>query len=146
MALTELGISHGPTPLPVETRGAGNYTDQLLSSAYLTATGRLHAASVAGVQVASGIIGRALASATVEGDSGAVGPQLLENMSERISVRAGRFLGRLTVGPAGRLRILRASTVPSVVYGSSDPDSVGSTGYRKTARAIRGPFAPQPQK
>ena len=122
MALTELGIARGPTPLPVETRGAGNYTDQLLSGSYLTATGRLHAASLAGVQVAAGIIGRALASATVEGDSGAVGPQLLEAVGTDL-VRAGRFLGRLTVGPAGRLRIIRSASLPSVIYGSADPDS-----------------------
>ena len=122
MALTELGISHGPNVLPVETRGAGNYTDQLLSGSYLTATGRLHAASVAGVQVAAGIIGRALASATVEGDGGAVDPQLLEAVGTDLT-RAGRFLGRLTVGPAGRLRILRASTLPSVTHGTADPDS-----------------------
>ena len=118
MAVTALGISRGPTS-PVETR---NYTDQILAGSYAAATGRLHAASVAGVQVAAGIIARGLATASVENDGGAVDTHLLENIGTDL-VRAGRFLGRLTVGPGGRVRILRSSTVPSVVYGDADPDS-----------------------
>ena len=119
--MTALGVSRGPTLAPVETRG-GNYTDQILAGSYAAATGRLHAAATAGVQAAAGIIGRALASATVEGDGGAVDPHLLEGVGTDL-VRAGRFLGRLTVGPGGRVRILRACAAPSVTYGHADPES-----------------------
>ena len=141
MALTALGISNGPTSAPVETRGAGNYTDQILSSAYAAATGRIHAASVAGVQAAAGIVGRALASAVVEGDGGAVDPFMLEAVGTDL-VRSGRFLGRLTVGPGGRVRILRACAAPSVTYGNSDPESwiywlqEGGPSEARTVRAV----------
>ena len=120
--MTALGIAHGPNVHPVETRAAGDYTDQLLAGSYAAATGRIQAASGAGVQAAAGIVGRALASATVEGDGGAVDPHLLEGIGTDL-VRAGRFLGRLTVGFDGRVRILRASAVTSVVYGEADPDT-----------------------
>ena len=119
MALTELGISHGPT---VETRGSDDYTGQILASYYAAATGRIQASATAGVQAAAGIVARGLATATVEGDGGAVDPQLLEGVGTDL-VRAGRFLGRLTVGANGRVRILRAGAVASVVYGDADPDS-----------------------
>ena len=122
MALTALGVAGGPTLAPVETRGAGGYTDQILSSAYAAATGRIHAASVAGVQAAAGIVGRALAAATVQGDGGAVDPFTLEAVGTDL-IRSGRFLGRLIVGPGGRVRILRACAAPSVTYGTSDPES-----------------------
>ena len=141
--MTALGVSRGPTSAPVETRGAGDYTDQILSSAYAAATGRLHAASVAGVQAAAGIVGRALASATIEGDGGAVDPHLLENVGTDL-VRAGRFLGRLTVGPGGRVRILRACAAPSVTYGTSDPESwiywlqMSGPSEARTVRAVAG--------
>ena len=105
-----------------EARAADNYTDQILAGSYAAATGRLHAASVAGVQAAAGIVGRALASATIDGDGGAVDPHLLENIGTDL-IRSGRFLGRLTVGPRGRVRILRACASPSVTYGTADPDS-----------------------
>ena len=82
----------------------------------------IHAAATAGVQAAAGIVGRALASATIEGDGGAVDPHLLENIGTDL-IRSGRFLGRLTVGRAGRVRILRACASPSVTYGNADPDS-----------------------
>ena len=124
MALTAAlrRLAWGQLPSRPETRGAGNYTDQILSSTYAAATGRMHAASVAGVQAAAGIVGRALASATIEGDGGAVDPHLLENVGTDL-VRVGRFLGRLTVGPGGRVRILRACADPAVTYGTSDPES-----------------------
>ena len=105
-----------------EARAAGDYTDQILAGSYAAATGRVHAASVAGVQAAAGIVGRALASAVVEGDGGAVDPFMLEAVGTDL-VRAGRFLGRLVVGPRGRVRILRAGAVASVVYGEADPES-----------------------
>ena len=141
--MTALGVSHGPTLAPVETRGAGDYTDQILSSAYAAATGRLHAASVAGVQAAAGIVGRALASATIEGDGGAVDPFMLEAVGTDL-VRSGRFLGRLTVGPGGRVRILRACAAPSVTYGTSDPESwvywlqMSGPSEARTVRAVAG--------
>ena len=122
MALTALGIADGPTPAPAEERSAGDYTDALLASYFAAATGRLQASATAGVQAAAGIVARALASATVEGDGGAVDPHLLEGIGTDL-VRAGRFLGRLTVGADGRARILRAGAVASVVYGDADPDS-----------------------
>ena len=136
--MTALGISNGPTSAPVETRGAGDYTDQILAGYVAAATGRIQAASVAGVQAASvagvqaasvagvqaaaGIVGRALASATIENDGGAVDPHLLEGVGPDL-IRSGRFLGRLTVGPRGRVRILRACAAPSVTYGHADPES-----------------------
>ena len=124
MALIQtLGISHGPTLTPLETRGgASDYTSQLLSASYAQATGRIHAASVAGVQAAAGIIGRALASATIEGDGGAVDSQLLENIGTDLT-RSGRFLGRLIIGRRGQLRILRASATVSIIFGESDPNT-----------------------
>ena len=115
-------LAWGQPSARVETRAAGDYTDQILAGSYAAATGRVHAASVAGVQAAAGIVGRALASATIENDGGAVDPHLLEGIGTDL-VRAGRFLGRLTVGPRGRVRILRAGAVASVVYGDADPDS-----------------------
>ena len=122
MAVTALGVSNGPTSAPVETRGAGDYTDAMLASFVAAATDRIHAASLAGVQAAAGIVGRALSAATIENDGGAVDPHLLEGIGTDL-IRAGRFLGRLTVGPGGRVRILRAGAVASVVYGANDPDS-----------------------
>ena len=53
-------------PSRLETRGGGDYTDAILASFFAATTGRIHAASVAGVQAAAGIVGRALASATIE--------------------------------------------------------------------------------
>ena len=105
-----------------EVRSAGNYTDAMLASVYASAAGQIHAAATAGVQAAAGIVGRALASATIDGDGGAVDPQLLEGIGTDL-VRTGRFLGRLTVDAAGRARILRAGAVSSVVYGDADPES-----------------------
>ena len=103
-------------------RGGGDYTDAILAGYFAATTGRIQAASVAGVQAAAGIVGRALASATIEGDGGACDVHLLEGIGTDL-VRAGRFLGRLTVGPGGRVRILRAGAVASVVYGEADPDT-----------------------
>ena len=103
-----------------ETRGA--YTDATLSAFFGAATGQVLAAATAGVQAAAGIVGRALASATIDGDGGAVDPHLLEGIGTDL-VRTGRFLGRLTVGADGRARILRAGAVSSVVYGDADPES-----------------------
>ena len=105
-----------------EARASGDYTDATLSAFFGAATGHVLAAATAGVQAAAGIVGRALASATIDGDSGAVDPHLLEGIGTDL-VRAGRFLGRLTVGADGRARILRAGAVASVVYGDADPDS-----------------------
>ena len=105
-----------------EARSAGNYTDTMLASVFGSATGQVHAATTAGVQAAASIVGRALASATIDGDGGAVDPQLLEGIGTDL-VRSGRFLGRLTVGADGRARILRAGAVSSVVYGDADPES-----------------------
>ena len=123
MALTalELGLSHAPDVLPVETRGS-NYTDQLLSTSYAAAAGRIHATGLGAVQASAGIIGRALATAEISGDGGAVDAQLLENVGTDL-VRFGRFIGRLTVGYNGRLRVLRAAAVTSVVYGGNDPET-----------------------
>ena len=141
MAVTALGVEHGPTLAPVETRGAGDYTDQILSGSFAAATGRIQAASVAGVQAAAGIVGRALSSATIDGDGGAVDAHLLEGIGTDL-VRAGRFLGRLTVGPRGRVRILRACAAPSVTYGNSDPESwvywlqEGGPSEARTVRAV----------
>ena len=105
-----------------EARAAGAYTDAVLASVYAAATGQVHAAATAGVQAAASIVGRALASATIDGDGGAVDPQLLEGIGTDL-VRSGRFLRRLTVGVDGRARILRAGAVSSVVYGDADPES-----------------------
>ena len=105
-----------------EARAAGDYTDAVLSSFFGAATGQVLAAATAGVQAAAGIVGRALASATIDGDGGAVDPHLLEGIGTDL-VRSGRFLGRLTVGADGRARILRAGAVASVVYGDADPES-----------------------
>ncbi len=105
-----------------EARAAGDYTDAVLASFFGAATGQVLAAATAGVQAAAGIVGRALASATIDGDGGAVDPHLLEGIGTDL-VRAGRFLGRLTVGADGRARILRAGAVASVVYGDADPES-----------------------
>ena len=140
MAVTALGVSRGPTLAPVETRGAGNYTDQILSGYFAAATA-VSASATAGVQAAAGIVGRALASATIENDGGAVDPHLLEGVGTDL-IRSGRFLGRLTVGPGGRVRILRACAAPSVTYGNSDPESwiyflqEGGPSEARTVRAV----------
>ena len=105
-----------------EARAGGDYTDAVLTSFFGAATGQVLAAATAGVQAAAGIVGRALASATIDGDGGAVDPHLLEGIGTDL-VRSGRFLGRLTVGADGRARILRAGAVASVVYGDADPES-----------------------
>ena len=105
-----------------EARAAGDYTDAVFASFFGAATGQVLAAATAGVQAAAGIVGRALASATIDGDGGAVDPHLLAGIGTDL-VRAGRFLGRLTVGADGRARILRAGAVASVVYGDADPES-----------------------
>ena len=136
--MTALGISHGPNVPPVETRSAGDYTDQLLAGSYAAATGNIQAAGLAGVQAAAGIVARALAAASIEGDGGAVDVHLLENVGQDL-VRAGRFLGRLTVGRGGRVRILRAAATTSVAYGDADPDSWVyslSMGGPSSARAV----------
>ena len=93
-----------------------------MSSYFAAATQRIQATATAGVQAAAGIVGRALSAATLEGDGGAVNPHLLEGIGTDL-VRAGRFLGRLIVGPGGRVRILRAGAVASVVSGEADPDT-----------------------
>ena len=123
MAVTALGISHGPNVPTVEQRGSGDYTDAILSQYFAGATASgVQAAATAGVQAAAGIVARALVAATIEGDGGAVDPHVLEGVGTDL-VRAGRFLGRLTVGVDGRPRILRAGAVASVVYGAADPES-----------------------
>ena len=77
-------------------------------------------AATAGLQIAAGTLGRALATATVEGDRGALDPHVLEGVGTDL-VRSGRFLGLLRVDQAGRVRLLRAGAVASVVYGEADP-------------------------
>ena len=142
--MTALGISRGPTLAPVETRGAGDYTDQILAGSFAAATGRIQAASVAGVQAAAGIVGRSLASAVVEGDGGAVDAHLLEGIGTDL-VRAGRFLGRLTVGPRdGCVFSVRAPRRVSPT--EIQTRSRGSTGYKKAGHPRRAPCAPRQAK
>ena len=113
---------------------------QILAGYFAAATGRIQATATAGVQAAAGVVSRALASATIEGDGGAVDPHLLEGIGTDL-VRAGRFLGRLIVGPGGRVRILRAGAVASVVSGEADPDTWRyslSMGGPSSARTVLG--------
>ena len=136
MAVT-LGVAGGP-----EVRQAGDYTDQLTAAYFGAATGeRVRAAASAGVQVAAGALGRALASADVEGDRGVLDPMLLEGVGTDL-VRAGRFLGLLRVDPrTGKPMLLRAGAVASVVYGSADPSTwryslhMGGPSAAETVRA-----------
>ena len=115
----------------------------MLASFVAAATDRIHAASLAGVQAAAGIVGRALSAATIENDGGAVDPHLLEGIGTDL-IRAGRFLGRLTVGPA-RTGADSSRCVPWRVS-STVPIQIrirGSTGYKKAGHPMRARCAPR---
>ena len=105
-----------------ELRGQ-DYTDRIIGDYFAGATSAgVQGAATAGLQIAAGTLGRALATATVGGDRGALDPHVLEGVGTDL-VRSGRFLGLLRVDQAGRVRLLRAGAVASVVYGEADPDS-----------------------
>ena len=113
--MTALGVSHGPTLAPVETRGGGNYTDAdprgLLRGGDRTySRGEQRPAFKRRRGLSDGRSRLRPSRVT----AARCDPHLLENIGTDL-VRAGRFLGRLIVGPAGRLRILRArARAPSV--------------------------------
>ena len=76
-------------------------------------------------------------------DGGAVDPHLLEAAGTDL-VRSGRFLGRLTVGPTGRVRILRACCGAECHLRKRRPRFVGLLVTAKTGHPRRAPFAPRP--
>ena len=106
-----------------ELRGDDDYTEQALTAAFAGATvGGVRAAATAGIQIAASTLGRALATATVEGDRGALDPAILEGCGTDL-VRHGRFLALLRVSPDGRARLVRAGAFASIVTGAADPDT-----------------------
>ena len=134
-----LGVAGGPE---LRESGGGDYADALIAAHFAAATGQgLRAAASAGVQIAASALGRALATADVDGDGGLLDPMLLEGVGTDL-VRAGRFLGLLRVDRMGRRMLLRAGAVASVVYGSADPSTwryslhLGGPSAAETVRAV----------
>ena len=144
-----------------EARAAGDYTDATLSAFFGAATGQVLAAATAGVQAAAGIVGRALASATIDGDGGAVDPHLLEGIgtdlvragpvfsdgsqSARMGARgfSGRALWRLwstatRTRKAGAIRFRWPDRLPRVRCGRKRPKSSTSESTRTPTGRGRG--------
>ena len=108
MALTALGIAHGPTSAPVETRGTGDYTDQILAGSYAAATGA--------VQSAASLWARCLSVAT--SDLEFVTPDLLGAIGWDLGIE-GEHVSVLQVDGLGRVMLLRASSWN--ISGGPDP-------------------------
>ena len=103
-----------------EFRQSGNYTDQLVALQLARATaGGVAATGIGALQVAAGIVARALASAQVEGDMGVLTPSVLHDIGFDL-VRRGQSVHLLRVDDRGA-RLVRSDTVEPVVYGSPDP-------------------------
>ena len=96
---------------------------------------------MAGVQAAAGIVGRALASAAVEGDGGAVDPHLLEGVGDGPDTRRSVSPGGSPWGPGDGC--VFSARAPRRVSPTEIPTrSRGSTGYKKAGHPRRAPCAP----
>ena len=115
-----LGLQPEPAQPEVRESGNGGYTDAVLAAHFGAATGQVRAGATGGLQVAAGMVGRALATANVSGDLGLLTPSVLLGIGEDL-VRAGQSMNLLRVDPDGRANLLRAGSVASVVYGEADP-------------------------
>lgn len=130
--------------LGVERR---NYTDALLAAQLGAATGEtVSAAATAGVQIAAGMVGRALSIAQPDGDMGTLTPEVLEGIGVDL-VRAGQSLLLLRVDPAGRPRFLRSGATESTILGGGDPSTwryslnVGGPSVTMVVPAVAGEVA-----
>ena len=92
-----------------ELRGvAGGYEDQHLQAAFpVLSGGALQAAALGAVQAAAGAVARAMATADVDGDRGALTPDTLFAIGYDLT-RHGQFVALLDIKPDGSARLLRA--------------------------------------
>ena len=120
--MIELGLSR-VKPAPVEERAVG-YTDLLLDAIMRRAAAGEAITNVAlgAVQVAAGLVARALTVAIPSGDMGLLRPSVLYDIGFDL-VRRGQSLWLLRVDPDGRAQLLRADTADPVVHGGADPRS-----------------------
>ena len=118
--MIELGLSR-VKPAPVEERAVG-YTDLIVDALLRRAVSgdAITNAALGAVQVAAGLIGRALTVAIPSGDMGLLRPSVLYDIGFDL-VRRGQSVWLLRVDPDGRAQLLRAAD--PVVYGGPDPRS-----------------------
>ena len=124
-----------------ELRGvAGGYEDQHLQAAFPgLSAGAVQAAALGAVQAAAGAVARAMATADVDGDGGALDAQTLFAVGYDL-VRHGQFVALLDINTDGTARLLRAdANVPT--YGGPDRESwrytltIGGPSHTRTLNA-----------
>ena len=110
--MIELGIA---TVSPQENRASATdvFVDVLMGRARDAIKHALGA-----LQISSGLVARALTTATSEGDMGLLTPQVLYQVGLDM-IRSGESLWLLRVSPSGSARLIRAAS--SIVRGGPDP-------------------------
>ena len=99
--------------------GGGGYEASLLAAFEASAAGPSTAGATAGLETASGLVGRCLASATVDGaPGGAVTPAVLAQVGRSL-IRQGESVHSINVSPDGAVRL--AVSGHHDVYGAADP-------------------------
>lgn len=118
--MVELGISR---VAPEVRAGDAGYTDLLIQAALSRAGGEnITSAALGAPQVAAGIVSRALAVATADGDRGLLTPDCLASIGYDL-VYSGQSVALFEVDAFGGLSLLRADPVEPVSTGGPDPRS-----------------------
>ena len=110
-----------------EKRSSSSYTDAAVQAILSSASGGVVAAptGVGALEVASGVIGRALSSATVSSDSSeiesALNPEVLNTIGREL-IRKGECLFEIRVMDGG-LKVVLIPASTWTVHGDPDPDS-----------------------
>ena len=123
-----------------ELRGdTGNYHDQILAGAFPALTpGGVQAATLGALQAAAGTLARAMVTASVEGDRGALTPDTLYAIAYDL-VRHGQYVALLEVRGTGA-RLLRADA-NAPTYGGPERESwrynltIGGPSHTRTQNA-----------
>ena len=123
-----------------EFRAAGDYEDQQLRQAFPDLTpGGVQAATLGALQTAAGAVARALATAAVDGDRGAL-PASTRYAIGYDLVRHGQFVALLQIQRDGAARLLRADA-NSPTYGGPERESwrynltIGGPSHTRTLTA-----------
>ena len=119
--MIELGLSRVK---PARSEERASYSDLLIDAIMARAVSgdAITTAALGAVQVAAGLVARALTVAIPSGDMGLLRPSVLYDIGFDL-IRRGQSVWLLRVDPDGRAQLLRADTSDPVVFGGADPRS-----------------------